>query len=189
MSTKAWLSTTAADSAVTVGSDTKKLATTTQTGGTNTQVVKQTVNGPSSPVQMTDGSGTTDGTTISWYTQPLGAITIAGAISWSIYTLESAAQANAALCIRVERCLNDGTVQSTIAAETINQAATEMVTTTAANQTGSFTAAQVTDTALNAGDRLRISLWIDDAADQGGTGSMASGRNGKAFYGASSGVQ
>jgi hypothetical protein len=43
--------------------------------------------------------------------------------------------------------------------------------------TCTLTAAMVTDTTLATGERLKVTLCIDDAADQGGSGTMASGRN------------
>jgi hypothetical protein len=35
----------------------------------------------------------------------------------------------------------------------------------------------VTDTTFNTGERIKVTLCIDDAADQGGSGSMASAKS------------
>jgi hypothetical protein len=51
-----------------------------------------------------------------------------------------------------------------------------MATTTGgATKTITVTAANVVDTALASGERLKVALFIDNAVDQGGSGSMASG--------------
>jgi hypothetical protein len=180
------LSTDAADAAVTVGSGTKKKAYLHAPGGSSTQVVKVSAAGPTAPLQMTDGAGTTDGAAIAWYTDPLTAQTIAGAISWAMWTQENATANNVAVAVKIERCSGDGTVFSTIVDPATSQAAGEAPT-TAASDSGSASAANVTDTTLTVGDRLRITIWIDDAAGQGGTGNMGSGGWGKAWYGARSG--
>jgi hypothetical protein len=180
------LSADAADAAVTVGSGTKKKAFLHAPGGSSTQVVKVSAAGPTAPLQMTDGAGTTDGTAIAWYTAPLTAVTIAGAISWAMWTQENATANNVAVAVKIERCSGDGTVLSTIVDPATSQAAGEAPT-TAASDSGSASAANVTDTTLVVGDRLRITLWVDDAAGQGGTGNMGSGGWGKAWYGARSG--
>jgi hypothetical protein len=180
------LSNDAADAAVTVGSGTKKKAHLHAPGGSSTQVVKVSAAGPTAPLQMTDGAGTTDGAAIAWYTAPLTAVTIAGAISWAMWTQENATANNVAVAVKIERCSGDGTVLSTIVDPATSQAAGEAPTTAAADS-GSASAANVTDTTLVVGDRLRITLWVDDAAGQGGTGNMGSGGWGKAWYGARSG--
>lgn len=83
---------------------------------------------------------------------------------------------NAAPTIKIERCGPDGTPISTIVSETLNQGAGEISTADGGSSISvTIPAGSVTDTALNPGDRLRVSLWIDDAADQGGTGNMVSG--------------
>jgi hypothetical protein len=153
---------------------------------------KNTVLGPTAPLQVTDSAvAGTDGTAISWYSPRLKAVTIAGAITVELWARESSGLANAAPTIRVERCSLDGTVLSTIVAETVNHGAGEMDTTAGGtSDTFTVTAANVTDTALADGDRLRLTLWIDDAADQGGlpTDAMTSGQNAQFYVNGSRGA-
>lgn len=181
-----------ADSEVTVGSDTKKLAG-WSAGSTATLSNKNPVNGPTSGIQYTDSTvAATDGNPMSWYSKPLEAVTVAGQIVASIWGRENSSSANSAPCIKVERCAGDGTVLSTIVALTPSQGASEWSSTTGgASKTLTITAANVTDTALSDGDRLRISVWIDDASDQGGSGTMgaAAGRNTNIWYNGPNGAQ
>lgn len=177
--TNLYLTNASADAAVTAGSGTKWKAGWAP-GASSTHLNKNSVAGPTAPLQMTDGAAGTDGTEVSFYTEPLRAVTIAGAITCSMWTRENATANNVAPTIRIERCSGDGSVLSTIVAETTNLGAGEMGTTAGgATDTISVTAGNVTDTALSDGDRLRITLWIDDASGQGGTGSMASGGRGE----------
>jgi hypothetical protein len=182
-----YLSTGGADAAVTVGAGTKKKATNALPGGSSTIANINTVAGSTAGVQFTDSTTAgTNGTAISWYTDALGVQTIAGQVTWSMWTKEAAVGNNAAAALKIERCSGDGTVLSTIAAITPSQAAGEMGNAAAADS-GTITAGNVTDTTLANGDRLRITVWIDDAADQGGTGTMASGGNCQIWYGANTG--
>lgn len=175
------LTSAAADAAVTAGSGTKWKAA-PAAGASATHVNRNSVAGPTAPLQMTDGAAGVNGTAVSWYSGPLQAVTIAGAITCSLWTRENATTNNVAPTIRIERCDGTGAVLSTIVAETTNHGAGECATTAGgASDTISVTAANVTDTTLADGDRLRITLWIDDAADQGGSGSMASGGQGEAW--------
>ena len=178
--TDIFLTASAADAAVTVGSGTKWKAG-LLAGASSTHLNKNSQAAANPPIQMTDGATAgTDGTVVSWYTEPLQAVTIAGAITCSLWTRENATNNNVAPTIRIERCSGDGTVLSTIVSETTNHGAGECATTAGgASDTISVTAGNVTDTTLSDGDRLRITLWIDDAADQGGSGSMASGGRGE----------
>lgn len=141
---------------------------------------KNTVAGPTAPLLVTSsGTSGTDGSTLAWYSDPVAAVTIAGQIVASLWGVESASTANAAPCIGVYRCGADGTVLATICdpATSGSQGGLEFAT-TAGSKTCTLTAAMVTDTALAAGERLKVTLCIDDAADQGGSGSMtASGRS------------
>lgn len=177
--TNIFLTSSTADSEVTAGSGTKWKADFTP-GGSATHLNKNSVAGPTSPLQATDGAAGTDGTVVSFYTPPLRAVTIASTITCSIWTRENATANNVAPTIRIERTSGDGTVQSTIVSETTSHGAGEMGTTAGgASDTITCSAANVTDTTLSDGDRLRITLWIDDAAGQGGTGNMASGGRGE----------
>jgi hypothetical protein len=141
---------------------------------------KNTVAGPTAPLLVTDSATTgTDGNTVAWYSDPVLSVTIAGAITASLWGVESASTANAAPCIGVYRCAADGTVLATITnpATAGSQGGLEFATTAGA-KTCTLTAGMVTDTTLASGERLKVTLCIDDAADQGGSGSMtASGRS------------
>jgi hypothetical protein len=140
---------------------------------------KNTVAAPAAPLKITDGSPAgADGNTIAWYSIPLAAVTIAGQIVASLWTKESATNANVAPSIGVYRCAADGTELATIVDPAVNLGAGEMATTAGgATDTITVTAANVTDTAILAGERLKVALFIDNAVDQGGTGSMGSGSN------------
>lgn len=174
------LTSAAADAAVTGGSGTKWKAD-FSAGASSRHCNRNGTGFVSSPLQVTDGATAgTDGTAVSWYTPPLQAVTIAGAITCSLWCRENATNNNVAPTIRVERCSGDGTVLSTIVFEQTNHGAGEMGGTTAgASQVLTATAANVTDTALSDGDRLRITLWIDSAAAQGGTGVMSTSGRGE----------
>jgi hypothetical protein len=173
------LTSAAADADVIVGSGTKWKAN-WSAGASATHCNRNSVAGPTAPLQATDGAAGVNGTNVSWYSPPLEAVTIAGAITCSLWTRENATANNVAPTIRIERCSGDGTVLSTIVSETTSHGAGEMATTAGgASDTISVTAANVTDTALSQGDRLRITLWIDDASGQGGVGTMASGGQGE----------
>ena len=184
-----YLTSASADAGVTAGSGTKWKADFTP-GASATHLNKNTVVGPTAPLQMTDGAAGTDGTAVSFYTPQLWGVTIAGAITCSLWDRENATANNVAPTIRIERTSSDGTVQSTIVDETTNHGAAEMGTTAGGSaDTISVSAANVTDTTLSDGDRLRITLWIDDAAGQGGTGSMASGGRGEFWVNGPNGSQ
>jgi hypothetical protein len=141
---------------------------------------KNTAAGPVAPLLVTDSATAgTDGNTVAWYSDPLAAVTIAGQIVASLSGAESASTANAAPCIGVYRCDSTGAVLATICdpATSGSQGGLEFATSAGA-KTCTLTAAMVTDTALSNGNRLKVTLCIDDAADQGGSGSMtASGRS------------
>jgi hypothetical protein len=141
---------------------------------------KNTAAGPTAPLGVTDSATAgTDGNSLAWYSDPLAAVTIAGQIVASLWGVESASTANAAPCIGVYACDATGAVVATIVdpATAGSQGALEFATTAAA-KTCTITAATVADTTLAAGQRLKVTLCIDDAADQGGSGSMtASGRS------------
>lgn len=188
--TALYLTTATADAAVTVGSGTKWKAGFAP-GASATHLNKNSVVGPTAPLQMTDGATAgTDGTAVSWYTPPLWGVAIAGAISCLFWTRENAAADNVAPSMRIERCDGAGNVLSTIVAETTSQGASEMATTAGgASDAMNVTAGNTTDTTLTDGDRLRITLWIDDAAGQGGTGNMAAGGRGEFWINGPNGAQ
>src|SRR6266576_2753803 len=124
---------------------------------------KNTVAGPTAPLGVTDSQTTgTDGNSLAWYSDPLGAVTITGQVVAKLWGVESASTANAAPCFGVYACAADGTVLSTIVdpATAGSQGGLEFATTAGA-KTCTVTAATVADTALAAGQRLKITLCID----------------------------
>ena len=160
------------------------------TAGASARVCnKNTAAGPTSPLGVTDSqTAGTDGNSLAWYSDPVSAVTIAGQIVASLWGVESATTANAAPCIGVWRCDSTGAVLSAIVdpAPSGSQGALEFATTSGA-KTCTVAAATVTDTALSSGDRLKVALFIDDAADQGGSGSQASGRNAQLYVNGATG--
>ena len=140
--------------------------------------------GPIAPSPVTDSSTAgTDGNTLAWYSDPVTGVTIAGQIVASLWGVESASTTNAAPCIGVYRCSQFGAVLSAIVDQSAvgSQGALEFATTAGA-KTCTVSAANVTDTILNTGDRLKVILYIDDAADQGGSGSLTGSGHSAQLY-------
>jgi hypothetical protein len=142
---------------------------------------KNTAAGPTVPLKLTDSTAAgTDGNAVAWYSEQLQAVTIAGQIVASLWGRESATTQNAAPCIGVYRCDALGAELATIVdpAAATSQGALEFATTSGgAAKTCTITAANVVDTAIGLGERLKVALFIDDASGQGGSGSMGSGGN------------
>jgi len=166
--TNLYLTTVAADASVTIsggsgGSQTKWLAD-WNAAASSRSVVKQNQNPLVTTIQMTDGTGTLQSANfVAWYTNPLNAVLITGTVTCSMWDREVSTATNAFGCIIVERVGGDGTFISTIAAAA--PVGTEMTTASGgAATTLTLTAANVVDTQLNAGDRLRISLWATSTA-------------------------
>jgi hypothetical protein len=177
--TNLFLTTASMTAATPNGTETTRWKAAGSAGASSRACNKNTAAGPTAPLPVTDSATAgTDGSSVAWYSDPVSAVTIAGQIVASLWGVESATAANAAPCIGVYRCDNLGAVLSAIVdpATSGSQGGLEFAT-TAGTKTCTITAATVTDTALNSGDRLKITLCIDDAADQGGSGTMASARN------------
>jgi hypothetical protein len=142
---------------------------------------KNAAAGPTAPLPVTDSATAgTDSNTLAWYSDPVQPVTIAGTITATLWGRESATTSNAAPCIGVYRCDATGAVLSAIVdpAAAGSQGGLEFATTAGgATKTCTIAAATVVDTMLSSGDRIKVTLCIDDAADQGGSGSMASGGN------------
>jgi hypothetical protein len=150
---------------------------------------KNTVAGPTAPLPVTDSATAgTDGNSVAWYSDPLGAVTITGQIVASLWGRQSATAGNAAPCFGMYACDAAGAVLATIVdpATVGSQGGLELSTAEAA-ATCTVAAASVADTVLAAGQRLKITLCIDDAADQGGTGTMTSGQNARLYVNGKSG--
>jgi hypothetical protein len=163
--------------AVIGGAETTRLRLGSAAGAASTVRNKNTVAAPAAAVKVTDGTGAgVDGNSVAWYSDPLAAVTIAGQIVASLWTKESSTSANVAPSIGVYRCDAAGAELATIVDPSINQGGGEMGTTTGgASDVITVTAANVTDTAIGTGERIKVALFIDNAADQGGTGTMGSG--------------
>lgn len=148
-------------------------------GATSTLRNKNTVAAPASPLKLTDSATAgIDGNTIAWYSDPLQAVTIAGQIVASLWGRESANTANTAPTIGIYRCSAAGAELATIIDPALNLAGAEFATTAGgATKTITIVAANVPDTAIADGERLKAALFIDNAVDQGGAGSMATGNN------------
>jgi hypothetical protein len=131
------------------------------------------------PLKITDSAAAgTDGSSIAWYSEQLQAVTIAGQIVASLWGRESATTANAAPSIGVYRCDQFGAELATIADPAGAQGGLEFATTAGgATKTCTITAANVVDTAIAAGERLKVALFIDNAVDQGGSGTMGTTQN------------
>jgi hypothetical protein len=117
---------------------------------------------------------------MAWYSEQLQPVTIAGQIVASLWGRQStSATANCAPCIGVYRCDANGAELATIVDPAgPSQGALEFTNTTGgAAKTCTVLAANVIDTNILSGERLKVSLFIDDASGQGGSGSMASGLN------------
>ena len=161
--TNLYLTTVAADAGVTAGSGTKWKAG-WSAGASSRSVVKKCQNPRVTPDQMTDGVSTTDGTVVAWYTEQLDPVTITGTITCSMWDREVDTSTNARPAILIERCSADGTVLATVM-DSIDAGAGEMATTAGgAADTVTLTAANVADTAISGGERLRISLWMASTA-------------------------
>lgn len=131
-----------------------------------------TVTGATSGVQVKLG-----GVNATWLSPPLKATVISGTVSFNLWGLESATQANTGLDVLVERVNSAGAVQSTIVR---SERGTELATSAGVNAwTASATATTLAD-----GDRIKVTVFGNDAG-----GTMASGRTFTLRYnGASAGA-
>lgn len=177
--TNLFLTNTSVSASVTGGTEVSRHKLASAAGTASTIHNKNTVAAPAAAVKITDGTGAgIDGNSVAWYSDPLAAVTVAGQIVASLWTKESANTANIAPSIGVYRCDALGVELATIVDPSINQGAGEMATTAGGvSDVVTVVAASVVDTAIQVGERLKVALFIDNAVDQGGTGSMASGNS------------
>ena len=130
--------------------------------------VKSTLTGqvtpPTSDTQVTRAAG---GPVQTWYTMPLEAVTIVSSVTFNIRAYESAAQANASLTAVLYRSDPAGVIISTVAYALLSR--TELPTSDSA-QTWTV---QPVPTALAAGDRLALRLYVDDGSGV----TMSAGRS------------
>lgn len=129
--------------------------------------VKNTVAGAvTPPTAATQFTRVGAGANQVWYSNPLNAVTIASTVTFNLWAKESATTANATVTAELLRANNSGTILSVIAAVTLARA--ELTTTMAVQN---FTKAP-TSTALSAGDRLAVRVYMDD----GNAVTMATGK-------------
>lgn len=188
--TNLFLTTASQASATPGGAETTRWKLAGSAGASARVCNKNTVTGPTAPVAVTDSATAgTDGNSLAWYSDPVSSVTIAGQIVASLWGIESATAANAAPAFGVWRCDALGAVISAIVdpATSGSQGGLEFAT-TAGTKTCTVAAATVVDTLLASGDRLKVQLFIDDAADQGGSGTMASARNAQLYCNGATGA-
>lgn len=133
---------------------------------------KNTPGAVTPPTAVSQFTKTAGGAVQTWYTPPLDAVTIVSSVTFNIWAMESAIQANAGLTAELLRANASGAVQSVIAAVHVpsNELGISM-------QGWSWTVEPV-QTALSLGDRLALRLHLDDAG-----GSMATNRQAFASVG------
>jgi hypothetical protein len=130
---------------------TEREAWTSRGAGVQTDVTN-TVAGWTTPLQVTDTAG---GTVVDWFTRPLAAFTLGGAVRVNARALESNALANVGIRCEIARVAGDGSSPTVWGATTMP---TELGTTEAAR---SFLVGG-DDLAISDGQRLRIRFSIDD---------------------------
>ena len=163
---------TAASGGINPGSATEKEAW-TGAGASNTNSVTNTAAGPTSPIQLTATAG---GSQIEWYTRPLQAVTLSGAVYCDLRMLASVA-GTATVRMEIARVDNDGTNATSWGwggggSESLNT----WIRLTASEAAVQFMVSG-DDLAIADGQRLRIRLHIDDFAGYSATSqSLITGR-------------
>jgi hypothetical protein len=109
-------------------------------------------------IQVTDVAG---GNAQAWYSPPLAGVTISGPLTFNVRGLESNAAANACAGIKIERCDNSGASLSTMGQT--NVTGTEYTTSDAASN-HTYT---LTSTTLATGDRLKVTLYVNNVGTMG----------------------
>ena len=131
--------------------------TTTVAGGTQIQVTQ-----------------TLGGQALSWISQPIyEGVTISGTVTPTIIGGESAASVNARVAVRIERCNDAGTVQSTIIP--LTGVGTELPSGFPGPRSANITP---TATTMGVGERIKITLFIINS------GTMGNGSATLNYYGA-----
>jgi hypothetical protein len=131
--------------------------------------VTNTVSGWTSPIQVTDTAG---GTVVDWWTEPLPALTLSGAVRANLHGLASSGVAYVGQRVEVAVCNGDGSSPVVWAAmnEGLGMGLTE---TTVSFLFGGQ------DVVVAAGKRLRVRLYLDDSSKQG---PMATGYTMTSYY-------
>lgn len=138
----------------------ERTATIGTRGTGSTFLGTNTVAGPTAGLQVTNGQGSLP---VYWYSPRLNAVTISGTVTLNIWGFESSMNANAGYHVRLDRVSSTGVFISTILD---SDRAVEMATAVSVHN---WTVTP-TSTTLASGDRLRITVFLDDAG-----GNMASG--------------
>ena len=157
MATPLYLISTAAE--VNPGAEDERALSLTRGGGVVSSDATATVLGPTAGVQVKLGT-----VVACWISPPLAAVTIAGTVTFNLWGLESANQANTGFDVLVQRLDNAGAVQSTISR---SERGIELTTSALVN----LWTATPTSTGLSNGDRIKVTVFGNDAG-----GTMASGR-------------
>lgn len=132
--------------------------------GASSQTAVTTTTASGTNIQVTQTAG---GQALTWFTDPLPAQSLSGTVDVNIRGRESATSVNAGAGILIERTNGAGVVQSTILSDrTVPASITEYSTTDAAKTS---TGLSVTNTTINAGDRIKVTLKTRNA------GTMAAG--------------
>jgi len=129
-------------------------AWTSRGAGVQTDVTN-TVAGWTAPIQITDTAG---GTVVDWFTKPLTAFTLGGAVRCNVRAKENSTSQNAGLRLEISVVNGDGTNPITWAAASTVEAAG------AGEAAVSFLVAG-DDVAVSDGQRLRIRAYVDDSPD------------------------
>jgi hypothetical protein len=139
--------------------------------------VTNTATGPTSPIQVTDSAG---GTVVDWFTKPLTAFTLSGAVRCNIREMVSDTTANVGICVQIARVAGDGT------SPTVWGTSMGDIELGAIEGARSFLVAG-DDLAISDGQRLRIRLLIDDNSN-GNSAVMVSGYTATTYYASTGGA-
>jgi len=170
------------------GSATELEAWTSRGGGVETAVT-DTANGPISAKQVT--TDTTSDTLVEWYTKPLEAVTLSGAVLVNARVAESSTAANSTLRCEIAICDIDG---SNPVAWGMGGAGTDTTNNNYIELTTSQVAAQFwvsgDDLSITHGQRIRIRFFIDDVFGHYTSTiyNMASGYSVTVYYAGSAGA-
>jgi hypothetical protein len=151
----------------------------TSRGGGVVDDVRNTAAGWTTPLQTTDTAG---GTAVTWFTKQLQAFTLSGLVKVNIRAKESVSNSRAGIGIELARVDSDGTGATVWAYADMVQTSAGLYELTAseADWPGYLAAA---DLAFTNGQRVRLRLFVDDAA----THALATGQTVTTYYNGTSG--
>ena len=156
MSTQLFLRLAASD----LGGAGQQALSVTRGAASHTAVTNTTASGTN--IQVT---ATAAGQALTWFSAPLAGITISGSVTVNIRGLESSTSANSKAGITIEHTDSLGNVLSTIVANTAVPTTSSEYTTSDTAKNASFTP---TSTALNYGDRIKVTLFVKNQGTMGG---------------------